>query len=444
MDGCRLGIILTILVLLSGPVGTSGAGNLLSAQTPKATAATVTPSAAMATDRSGLSVPVGGDLILTGMDCTVYLSNQIGMKGAVAHRPPLAGRTPWTDASDQADSACLAVLRRWGMVKDQRWYLVVVRGKLSGQALSYERLFDLEGAGEVVRFVARSHAASGAVTREASWIGGQQTSLVAMDDKGRLLSESSWKDGVIGEQRENRWRGNYLASTTVTDGKGLVLESVAYSYTLDGRIRQTERTMPDGRMERFVFRYGDEGLSGTWSEEAEQAQSWLFDLSGRLLRQEDWAGNEVVRRVSVTWADAQGNRMANRETEEPRSGHRTVEGFDEQGRVVQIDDFQGDELQSRISQEWDAEGNLVLKNTVGPKGSESWSAEYRDKVAVSERYAKNGLAVRVVTRQGDDSIEDIYLGGVLRMRAYFHGTEKYKEEDIRDGKVFRTRNFPSR
>ena len=91
--------------------------------------------------------------------------------------------------------------------------------------------------------------------------------------------------------------------------------------------------------------------------------------------------------------------------------------------------------------EWNDDGLLVLRNTVGPAGAESWAGEYEGTTLIVERYSKNGLPVKVIARQGSESTEEIYLGGVLRLRAWFHGQDKYKEEDIRNGQVIRTRDI---
>jgi antitoxin component YwqK of YwqJK toxin-antitoxin module len=308
----------------------------------------------------------------------------------------------------------------------------------------YQRLFDLSEGGGAVRFSAELLYPNGTVRREERWRDGLPEAASDFDATGRVVRECDYVAGQPGDCRLNRWKNGRLVSTETRSAAGELLQTVSFGYTVRGRIHQTERRWPDGRLERFVYRYGEDGLNGNWSEDAEQGQSWLYDDSGRLLRQEDWVAGEVVRRVTLTWADVQGTRLASRVSEEPKTRFRMEEAFDEQGRVVQHDEWLKDELQARVSQEWDADGNLVLRNTVGPRGSESWSAEYRDKLAVVERYAKNGLPVKVLTRDGDDSIEEIYLNGVLRLRAWYHGSDKYQEEDIRDGQVYRTRTFKNR
>jgi antitoxin component YwqK of YwqJK toxin-antitoxin module len=391
-------------------------------------------------------LPVGASLALSGGSLTVWRSNRIGLQGApIGRRGEAVAGAEGCDPGPGGDAWVRARLAKAGQDQPAAWSLVVLEGTVGGQRFEWSRLVDDGGA--VAWFRARSWFGAGkSVRREETWKEGAPEFALDYDEAGRVLTEYRYAAGAAAsgawERRSDfAYRGKLLAGRLSTDAAGKTIETVSYAHTLDGRIRQTERRDAAGNIERFVYRYGESGLSGSWADDTALGQSWQYDASGRLVRQEQWKDGKVASRISVTWADIQGTRMASRETEDTRTGARSVEAFDERGQVVQIEDFIKDESTGRTSQEWDADGRLVLRGTVGPAGSESWTGEYAEGKLAVERYSKNGLPVKVVHWQGDDRTEEIYLAGVLRLRAWFRGPDKYKEEDIRDGQVYRTRNL---
>ena len=390
------------------------------------------------------SVPVGDGFPLAKASLTFSKSNQIGMRGALIRTQAISGTNPM--AVPAADAASLALLRKDGVDPKLAWCLIDLDGTIKGQRYQWQRLVDLSGVGQVAWFAARSFFSGGTVRREETWLDGAPDMVLDYDESGHVLTEFHFTSRAASSQdysqrTDFRYRNKLLIGSSLSDAKGKVLEQVSYSHTLDGHVRQTEKVYANGTMERFVYRYNQEGLSGSWADDTDLGQTWFFDAAGRLLRQEEWKNGAVAAQTNVTWADAQGSKMASREVVDPVTEERTVEAFDEQGRVVQIDEFDKKEVVSQTSQEWDQEGHVVLRNTVGPKGAESWIGEYDGQTLVTERYSRNGVPVRVVTRKDDEMTEEMYLDGVLRLRAWYHGTEKYKEEDIRNGQVYRTRTI---
>jgi hypothetical protein len=391
------------------------------------------------------AVPVGADQPLSGGSLTAWKSNQIGLQGAGLGRRGEAGAgAAACDPGPGGDAWVLARLDKARAGQAAGWSLVVLEGTVGGQRYEWARLVDPDNA--VVWFRVRSWFAGKGVRREETWKQGALDLALDFDEAGRVLTEFRYTPGAAGagnwERRSDfAYKGKLLTGCLITDAAGQAIERISYAHTLDGRIRQTERRDAAGNIERFVYRYGESGLSGSWADDTALGQSWQYDASGRLVSQEQWKGGKVASRISVTWADIQGTRMASRESEDLAAGTTSVEAFDELGRVVQIEDFLKGESTGRTSQEWDADGRLVLRSTVGPAGSESWAGEYVEGQLAVERYSKNGLPVKVVAWQGDDRTEEIYLAGVLRLRAWFRGPDKYKEEDIRDGQVYRTRNL---
>lgn len=436
----------------------SNAGNRGGLTNPQAATASPTPSptATPSPTPSPSPLPLFADLPVSRADqspvvknrrLSLTSSNSLGMAGShVAGLPPSDGRVNQAVLLDPGPEGDLAA---WRMVtalagsKGGRWILVDMRASQGKQLLQWQRLLDRETQPESAWFKVFNRYPGGGVQDEQEYRTGQLFRSVSYDKAGNILREYRYditdSGPEVAEYTEYERQGNRLHHMTVRGPDGSLRQGIAFSYTLEGKVRQIEKQFADGHLESFLFRYGLDGVNETWMDGPQDGLRWVYDREGRLVRMEDWQGGAPVKQVVTTWAAERGTLIASRETTDLVNNVKLLEVFDEQGRLVQSDEDHADELFSRISQVWNPDGTLGERNVLTQGKAESTVWEYKDGVKTTERYSKEGVPVRVTTYQGKIQIDELYLDAQPILRVYYRDTVRYKEEELRNGKVVRTR-----
>lgn len=383
--------------------------------------------------------PRGGRLFL-------YESNALGQPGrrlaslppgdprgggpALCDPGPIGDRAAWDAADDLAGPA------------GGRWLLVEVQGFGASGPLRWRRLLDRQEPGGSAWFRAAELFPGAGPRAEQEYRDGRLWRSTAYDAAGDQLREFGYgPDGRWNECAEWLRRDGRLVQSTLRGPDGRLVQASGYDYTLDGRIRETERRYADGRVERFAFRYGAAGLEDCWLDGTADGIHWLYDAQGRLVRQEEWAGGAEVRRVANSWVAGQSDRLASRETSDFADKRVLLELFDDGGRLVQADETIAGELASRTSLVWNADGSLAERHRAGTGPSEDWLWDYDSGKLAAERYSKDGVPVRVTKYRGNDRSDELYMGGEPVLRVYYRDNRRVKEEELRNGNIVRTRTF---
>ena len=186
------------------------------------------------------AVPTGPGLRLTAATCTVYRSNQIGMKGSVLRSQSIPATSPLTDPAISADLATLALLKSWSLGRDQAWLLVELKATVNGQKWRWQRLVDNGPPPAVVRFIAQALFSPEAVKREEIWTAGQLESAQNLSDKGLLLSDFKVVAGHM-LRTDYQYANDLLVKSLGFDAAGKLTETINFSYTMNGHIRQIGR-----------------------------------------------------------------------------------------------------------------------------------------------------------------------------------------------------------
>jgi len=225
------------------------------------------------------------------------------------------------------------------------------------------------------------------------------------------------------------------------DASGKFVYSISFEYTMNGLVSRTQKNMADGTVESCSYRYGGGTVMSSWADSPSDGIRWTYDQASRLVKTEEWRDGKILRSSTQTYASPDNSVLVSRELVDNVASTRHLEVFDDKSRVIQIDDSKDGNLASRTIQSWDDQDELLSRRIVSGDQDESWTYEYKDGSLSVERYAKNDQPVRVVTYQGTERVEELYLNGKALLRVYYRGNQRYKEEELRDGLVVRTRDY---
>ncbi len=300
-------------------------------------------------------------------------------------------------------------------------------------------LFDMAQADRrPLWFVRRLFDKASNLRAEQRFLEGLPSFKTLYNEKGQLIDEQVYEAGVFLERKVFTYRNQKLSSIKILNIEGTHVALQTISYGVDGKLRSSTVKHADGSSELIQYRFGSSGLDQVFSLSELDGIRWFYDLSNRLSSQENWDGDRLTEKLTITYQSPDSVNMASRQTEFPLSLSRKLELFDEKGRLSQEERSIEGVLSERVSYVYDENDNLLIKTRLFEGVIEEWSREYLDKVVNIERYAKNGVPVKVSRYQADNRIEEIYLNGLLRLMVYFEKDIKVKVEEVRDGKVFAT------
>ena len=220
---------------------------------------------------------------------------------------------------------------------------------------------------------------------------------------------------------------------------GVVIETEEYRYWRDGSLRSvTQETDADRTIE---YRYREGALYQEWSNGPNATERIDYDLVGRTLLRILWVDDaEVERESREYWGPAASDPL--RSVTLIADGSETVRSYDEEGRLLGSSTATAGEVQSRILRFFE-NGLLVEERDDQSDPSRRWLYEYEEEVLVGERYSENDVIVKATRydEDGFDRVESIYSNGDLGLRVFYVNERRVQEELVRDGEVFRVRNF---
>lgn len=256
------------------------------------------------------------------------------------------------------------------------------------------------------------------------------------DPRHRMVEERILGSDGSGSLIKYEWNGDRLlrASSYGLSPEGIAEEpewTDSYVYLRDGALRSVTRT-PDST--RFVQ---DTRLAVPRSLETKSADGGAaltrFDPSGRVVEtvRVDGDGNAEPVVETVAYGEDgknagpsishRGEGSATIETERDVSGHVVRETkVASDGSVVyeNLSAWEGDRVKSvstrtgqtrtRTDYSYDGKGNRIL-----------------------EKNYRNGILERVVRRDGESEVEELYKNGKIVLRAYYEGGKRVREETPR-------------
>jgi YD repeat-containing protein len=141
--------------------------------------------------------------------------------------------------------------------------------------------------------------------------------------------------------------------------------------------------------------------------------------------------------------DGDSTHPARTERTDLAAGTRTITRFDDEGRAVEQESFQGEKRQEHWSHVYDPKGNRTQTIRRSAQGTETWSYAYDESNRlVREESRIRGELVRVTRYEGEDRrVDDLYRQGAVFLRVTYAAGRKVREEFLSGGQVVRVREF---
>lgn len=269
-------------------------------------------------------------------------------------------------------------------------------------------------------------------------------SRTVLRDDGALLSETHYSGGTLTERWEYHYEGSLLTGRDVYGPTDLLVYRELYSYWRDGTLRSMVKE--DESETRTEYRYRDGRLEEEWVSRPGEAERFEFDVAGRLVIRELYAGDELTEQeVRLYWGTDGGSLL---KLVVMSAGEKIVRrGFDERGRMISERVEESGNLVSELTRTFDEEF-LVLEVETDNEGRRRWEYEYSEEGDQEQvAYLEDGKLVEVShlllgpAEAPADRMVELFNRGEPVLRIYYEGRLRLREEVIRSGEVIRTREF---
>ncbi len=264
------------------------------------------------------------------------------------------------------------------------------------------------------------------------------------DAAGRLVERSTYSEGELSSRTVYSYGPGGLRSARTYDAAGKLAYTDSYTLGPGGELRAVRRTRGDGTVERAAATESGGRLLVERSSLGGQALVNRYDRQGRRIVREVWDGGTLQERETYRYREGEGEAViAASQLQDAVTGRRTLRSYDEQGRLVLEEVYQGEAVVEETRRSWDEEGREVATIRRGPEGLEQWRNFYgEDGKRVRQEYYRRG-ALEKVTLFGEEKLttEEFYRDGRPFLRVTTRDGEKLKEEFLRDGAVVGTREY---
>jgi hypothetical protein len=218
--------------------------------------------------------------------------------------------------------------------------------------------------------------------------------------------------------------------------------SQAYYLSGDGWLRQVIRTNADGSTSSSIYFSGGEGVREERNTTRGITLVVRYDENGRTVGKERWEGEELSIREQYVFRDKSNILESSTETLFPK-GTITEKRYDEKGQILTETTTEDAKVVAETDYSWDDRGHNTSKRRRSPEGIEEWRYFYDESGALAkEDYYRKGTLEKSTVYTGDkERYEELYKNGEMFLRTFYKGDAKVKEEVYEKGQLIRERSF---
>jgi len=277
---------------------------------------------------------------------------------------------------------------------------------------------------------------------ERTYEGGELVERVLLDAQGRRRELWEFQGGSQVRRTEFSYSRPGEISSRCYDGEGNLLYSDRSLLSRDKGLREVRRDSAGGERSRLALSMPADRLVEERTGGDGRSLIRRYDVRGRLISRERWAGDGLEEREILRY-EGDGGTPVGSTLIDHVAGITTERSFDENGYLRLLEVRRDGEVVDQTRYERDPEGRTTLAARRGPGGIEQWRYEYDDQgELLREEYRVRGFLERVTVHESENrSIEELYRDGAPFMRVVFQDGEKVREEFLKNGAVVRTREF---
>jgi antitoxin component YwqK of YwqJK toxin-antitoxin module len=289
----------------------------------------------------------------------------------------------------------------------------------------------------------------------------QLSELYRYDAEGRLTEEQHLSEGKLLTRTVLCYLQGRLCYADTFDGEGTLQYRVRYQLSPDGALRRVQRqASPESAGGAAVEAQGTPAggppeeqwlaLSSAGGRVYEerlgspgQKRVNRYDEEGRLLQSELWQGARLLEQRRFRYRAGEGQ-IESSELLEPELKRSTRSLYDEGGRLSSTTVEQDGRQVEQIEYAWNEAGQLVCSTRRAERGLEQWRYLYDEAGTLArEEYSVRG-SLEKVTLHGENGArtEELYRDGELSLKVYLEDSRKTREEVYEHGRIVRVREYP--
>jgi hypothetical protein len=325
------------------------------------------------------------------------------------------------------------------------WVLAVERTGSGGGWVETRRLFS--GGTEQRRWTLVRSADGRTEEREER--GGVITARRLTGAAGELLQEELFAAGLPSSRSVFEYASGRIIRVRMFAADGSPSATVEYVTAPSGRLREVRWTSADGSLRTASQAAGGTGsvpggaaVSEERTRDGDASRTTRFDEAGRAAVREQSGPAGLVSRERLAYA-GESRTPVSSTTDWPSEKKVVEASYDAAGGVVAETTTVAGVITERISWTRDDAGRVLVMRRTGTGGTEevrnTWAAD--GALEREEHFVRGARVKNVIHTTADERVEELFEGGDLFLRVYYHGDTRLREEVILDGRVVGERTF---